>query len=200
MALARALYENGDADEACALLDGVLITSPDNLLANRIMAEICIQRGEADRARVAIRRILAVDPADKHCTELLKSIEALVPASPKPVPPKPAAPPEPAAPAPFAPVPVKISPPAEAEVPVPPVNVRTATLAELYLRQGHAAEALEVYRELLVRDPDNGAYAQRARELGSRMAVKSAPQDPAVIKRKVLNTLLTRIGERRRSA
>ena len=42
MALARASYEYGDTDVAQELLEAVLRTSPDNLLANRILAEIYV--------------------------------------------------------------------------------------------------------------------------------------------------------------
>lgn len=45
------------------------------------------------------------------------------------------------------------SPPASQE-PEPPATV---TLADLYLRQGHAAEAERLYREVLDREPDNTA-------------------------------------------
>ncbi|MFH1016760.1 MAG: tetratricopeptide repeat protein [Pseudomonadota bacterium] len=201
MALARAHYENGDADQAQELLENVLATAPDNLLANRILAEICAQKGDKDRARVAIRRILSVDAADKHSNDLLKSLEtspkAAAKAAPAPIPS-----------APTPPTPQALTP-QEVVVAVPesdPVGtamgegVRTVTVAELYLRQGHTTEALEVYRELAIREPGNDAYTDKVRQLEGRVVRRPAAPDPLAGKRRVLETLLARIGERRRNA
>ncbi|HWN45117.1 MAG TPA: tetratricopeptide repeat protein [Thermoanaerobaculia bacterium] len=64
----------------------------------------------------------------------------------------------------FAPIPPP-APPAEepaedlwGDEPVQPAEpVATATLGEIYLRQGHADEAERIFREVLEREPDNGA-------------------------------------------
>lgn len=45
------------------------------------------------------------------------------------------------------------------------MSVATATLADLYERQGHVAEALAMYRQLLAGDPDDPRLQRRVREL-----------------------------------
>lgn len=68
-------------------------------------------------------------------------------------------------------------PPAVAEEPEPavaePEPVFTEAMAELYASQGHLVQALEVYRELMARDPDGGRFAARVVEL--EMFVGGAP-------------------------
>ena len=59
----------------------------------------------------------------------------------------------------------------------------TETMAELYLQQGFADEALAIYRQLLAQQPDDQALAQRvaALERGAHWAVGEGvvPRDPA---------------------
>ena len=56
------------------------------------------------------------------------------------------------------------TPPAEPPV-GEPAPVMTETMAELYARQGHLAEALNVYRVLAARQPNDSRIAVRIREL-----------------------------------
>jgi hypothetical protein len=67
------------------------------------------------------------------------------------------------------------APPAADEPRPDPAGLSSSTLAELYFSQGFTDKAIEVYRELLLREPENerargrvtelmGLQAQRARE------------------------------------
>lgn len=67
------------------------------------------------------------------------------------------------------------SPPASQE-PEPPATV---TLGELYLRQGHAAEAERIFREVLEREPDNAAARAGLAQLAPLPEPEPAPE-PAV--------------------
>jgi hypothetical protein len=58
---------------------------------------------------------------------------------------------------PFAVTPGKAPAPAEAPAEVPEEAPATATLGELYLRQGHHAEAERIFRAVLQQDPANAA-------------------------------------------
>lgn len=63
--------------------------------------------------------------------------------------------------------------------PVQPAQpVATATLGELYLRQGHADEAERIFREVLEREPGNGAALaglERVEEIRREPAAPAAP-------------------------
>jgi len=56
-----------------------------------------------------------------------------------------------------------------------PELVVTETMAEVFLRQGHLAEAITVYRELVRRGPAGDQLAGRLAELEARQAAASAP-------------------------
>jgi len=64
----------------------------------------------------------------------------------------------------------------------PGLELATPTLADLYLRQGHAEEAIQVYRRMLARDPTNRAIRAKLKALGA------PPADRA--KAKLLEILL----------
>jgi len=53
----------------------------------------------------------------------------------------------------------------EPSVPEPPPVMASATIAELYVTQGFTDKGVEVYRELLAADPFNAGYEQRLMEL-----------------------------------
>ena len=44
-------------------------------------------------------------------------------------------------------------------------GIQTQTLAEVYARQGHYAEACEIYEALLIKQPDSEELMTRLREL-----------------------------------
>jgi len=56
-----------------------------------------------------------------------------------------------------------------------PELVVTETMAEVFLRQGHLAEAITVYRELVRRGLGGGQLASRLADLEARQAAESAP-------------------------
>jgi tetratricopeptide (TPR) repeat protein len=68
----------------------------------------------------------------------------------------------------------EVAPAPAAEAPEPaigePEPIMTETMAELYARQGHTAEALRVYRALAERQPADARLRDRIRELESRTA------------------------------
>jgi tetratricopeptide (TPR) repeat protein len=91
----------------------------------------------------------------------------------------------------------------EAAPPPPPVSAppaaepepATATLGDLYLRQGHAGEAERIFREVLRREPDNAAaQAGLARAaVQAPPAASAVPIDGRARKVQLLNDYLDRI-------
>ena len=86
--------------------------------------------------------------------------------------------------------PVEPAPAAEPEdevatpSPVPPVldEIETPTMAELYASQGYFDRAVAVYRNLLVRSPNETQYRERIEELemlANAAALPKAPVPPA---------------------
>ena len=54
------------------------------------------------------------------------------------------------------------------------MGIRTATIAELYVAQGHADQAIDIYRELLVNTPGNQEFEARISELERLISEKDS--------------------------
>ena len=126
--------------------------------------------------------------------------EPPIEAAPPPFEPPPPAPPIEVAPAPAAPF---EPPPAEPAPPAP--DLSSATLAELYFNQGYTDKALDVYRQLLDREPGNERARARIAELEAldrhlRAEEARGPQpepggaaDPAAARRKAIERTIARL-------
>jgi tetratricopeptide (TPR) repeat protein len=182
MALARVCFEYGDLDPAGELLEEILTFAPDNLLGNRLLAQIHLLQNDPGKARPLVRQLLLLDPNDPWAKRQSTFLE-------KEVPP----------PAPVISTMVE-SPPVEPtiveEKSTPPVPTRTVTLAELYRSQGHDDRALEIYRELLRSDPGNPSLVRAVGEL--ERGREEVPGLSSLRRGALLETLLGRIRERRR--
>ncbi len=53
----------------------------------------------------------------------------------------------------------------------------TATLAELFIKQGHLEQGIEVYRQLVAKEPGNAKYAERLKELNPEGATGEGIMD-----------------------
>lgn len=134
------------------------------------------------------------------------AIAAPVPPPPIPVPERavPAAPPLP--PPVFAPSPPPPTPPRMDVAPAPEADELTSsTLAELYFNQGFTDKAIEVYRQLLQREPRNQhgrtrlaeleALERRLEEEEARVAAPAGggPADAATARRQAIERTITRL-------
>ena len=78
-------------------------------------------------------------------------------------------------------------------------GVRTQTLAEIYARQGHYAEACEIYEALLAERPEDGDLTERLTQL--KVAWEDQREGESRRDRSDrLRTLLQRVRARRRAS
>jgi len=82
---------------------------------------------------------------------------------------------------------------AEGESSVPPLA--SATLAELYQKQGLTDQALEVYRQLSTEDPDNLELRRRIRDLEEGQTAVDIDQSPEVAESEELEPQETPVAE-----
>jgi tetratricopeptide (TPR) repeat protein len=122
-----------------------------------------IDRGEADKAA---HRESATAPAESAPAFNLPFLEGLTSPAPEPAPA------------------VVESPPPTAAAQDAAAAFVTETMAELYVKQGHREQALDVYRQLVQRQPNDAALAARLRELegGAQQtpARRSEPEEPTL--------------------
>ena len=170
MALARACFEKGLQAQGLAALEKVVRITPENLEAQKKLSQIYLDAADYGAAKQALAIILSLNPNDVESQIFYNTL------------PKEAAPAE-AEPegegeeeiiyelteeiveeeisADFA----EAAFPEESPAPQPELPVVTATMAELYARQGFTSQAAAIYRELLAREPDNPSLLQRLQEL-----------------------------------
>jgi tetratricopeptide (TPR) repeat protein len=165
--LGQAYFEQRKFKEAKVELEQVLKANPDNLLALRKLSVIYRMEGERDKAKRCCEQLLAANPKDAEARTLLEELAAAaskeeatsIPISDAPLESQLLSP-TPSSSAPTAPQPVQARDEDEASE----EELVSPTLAQLYLEQGHYAQAVRVYDELLRRDPHNGTY-QQARKM-----------------------------------
>ena len=139
LALARAWYDKGRPEEAGEELVKVLELRPDNLAALRLMGLVRKRMGAWEAAHKVYQTILFYHPADPEALDEEAYLSRIL----------------------NTPAAETGEPPPET-VPVEPVNdqkapgirrIATRTMAELYVKQGYLEDAVEIYKELLDRDP-----------------------------------------------
>jgi len=137
--LARIQAQRGLLDESIATFERALVLDGDNVDALKGLAKILIAKDNNRRARVLLDRVLAIQPGDRTTRQML---ELLGPPPETPV----------------------------SEAPAPPSSedidaITTATIAEIYIKQGYPRRALQVFRGLLAAHPDSARYHRRVEEL-----------------------------------
>jgi len=216
MALGRALYEKGSRDEAKAALEKVVLATPENLLAQRILSHIYQEEGNLTAAERALRLLVTFNPEDKESSIALEVLQRSMHQSEDS---EPLSAPSPVLIDYSSEEPLGLSCPAE-EVPlsvstpleglpesIDPEDVHdqswtaedsftfdetpetetgifplpTVTLAELYEGQGFLEKALEVYRDLLNKDPASHLLKEKAAALSMRLAGESNLPSPESI-------------------
>ena len=69
-------------------------------------------------------------------------------------------------------------------------QIKTKTMAEIYLKQGHLEEAYEIFRTLAEKDPEDREVAEKLRTLGQTLGlVTPAILPEARSKNETLQTL-----------
>lgn len=162
VALGRALAEKGDPAAASYAYRQALALDPVNLAALTGLASSCLGCGQKEEALALLTQAQSIDPDDEVVKQLFPVVKKLA-ALPSPA----------SAPS----VQSSLVPPHEmtkvveeepsdrgvGATPLP--SIATATLADIYIRQGFFERALKVFSDLLVEDPRNTEIRRRYDEL-----------------------------------
>jgi predicted Zn-dependent protease len=147
VALARAYADSGKADMARQELEKVVSAAPDNIAAQKLLAEIYRKDHLTDLLEKTCYRILALDATDAQAREALDWVRGQRENAGEP----------------------------EAggtEENYPP-RIVTRTLAEIYASQGYSQRAFEIYEELSMRDPANPLFHARLAELKEKLIARN---------------------------
>lgn len=202
MVLGRALFEQGNRDEARASLEKVVLATPENLIAQRILSQIYQEEGNLIAAERALQLLVTFNPGDTESSLALEALQRSMQTSMDNEPLS-----SPALNVPEVESAEEASGTIEAEqssssfdlddsfefgdtvdahvgsgsagddlledgAPAAEPGIEplaTVTLAELYEGQGFLEKALEIYRDLLNKDPESLRLKERVTDLSIRL-------------------------------
>ena len=76
VALARALFDKGEYENAVKELGPVVLDAPDNLVAQRLMAEACLILGRLSESLASYKMLLFFMPRDVEIARLVQELES----------------------------------------------------------------------------------------------------------------------------
>ncbi|WP_081425065.1 tetratricopeptide repeat protein [Syntrophotalea carbinolica] len=151
--LGRAQMQYGELDNAERSFQKALDIDPQSVAALKNMAKLYVFRGEREQACGLLARAVDSTPEDPVLANLHKSLLTAANA------------PEPVS------ATASCSDTSEHTAPF-----ATATVADLYVRQGHLEQARDIYRQLLQAQPDDVSLEQRLTHVETLLAEQPVPE------------------------
>ena len=173
--LGRCYLETGRIVEARKELEKVAQVIEECLPVYKLLSQVYLEEKDVDKALEVLRKTLYFPRAEEGPPKKVTPLEmdllhrgirpafATPPSFQKPSPPSPVEVPE-------------EKKAEEEEKPAKPI-MQTDTLAEIYIKQGHPEQALEVYQDILAKDPQNKAAKEKYEALKRTMG-KDPKEEP----------------------
>ncbi len=185
--LGRVYAQRGDGFAAAASFEKALRFEPESLPAFKGLVKVLLADGEKQQALEVVEKAVQIHPEDPALQKVFASFKS---SAPQPEPPVPAEAPEMFETAETSPAeqpataarsrrPVSLRPQVETIDPI-----TTATIADIYIRQGFPQRALKVYRDLLKADPHNIEIREKLVTLKLELEAQAeaeAPPEPAPV-------------------
>lgn len=166
--LGRCYLETGRIVEARKELERVARVVEECLPVYKLLSKVYLEEKDVEKALEVLRKTLYFPPAEEGLPKKVTPLEMeMLHRGSRP----PFATPPPfqkPSQAPQVPVTEEKKPVGEEEIPAKP-PIPTDTLAEIYIKQGHLDRALEVYQDILAKDPDNAAVREKCESLKNRI-------------------------------
>lgn len=153
--LAETYFEAGLISQAEAELEKVTTQIADLISSYKLQAEIFAKQGRENEALEVLRVYLAHQANDQEALNLLESL--LEPTEGAPI---------------------GEPPPTSEKREVPKIS--TATLAEIHFNQGHIQEAIDIYEEVVAKNPENEPSRKRLKELKNMKVADAAIEDKEI--------------------
>lgn len=155
--MGRILGQMGRLDESMSAYAKALSIDRQSQSALIGLARLHLIRGERDQARKILHQAQEFHPTDEKIADMINALDlprpwaeikqAVIPQAPTPA--KPATPAEPGEP------------------------IATATLAEIYVKQGLLDKAVAVYQGILEQNPENGRARERILQLQQQLGTEA---------------------------
>ena len=153
--LGRIFMEQSKIQEAIHEFDKILESDPENMMAHSLLGSVYVKKGDYQAAIDEYQKILSLNPDDEEIQVFLKKAIEQAAA-------------------------VQKSDPEDKQRPIPTEkkpsdssSTASLTIADLYMKQDHVDKAIEVYEELLVKDPQNSLVRQKLAEANRKKLEKA---------------------------
>jgi predicted Zn-dependent protease len=166
--LGRCYLETGRIVEARKELERVAQVVEECLPVYKLLSKVYLEEKDVEKALEVLRKTLYFPPAEEGLPKKVTPLEMeMLHRGSRPPFATPPAFQQPSQ-APQSPVTEEKKTVAEEEIPAKP-PIPTDTLAEIYITQGHLDRALEVYQDILAKDPENAAVREKCESLKNRI-------------------------------
>lgn len=159
-AMGRILGQMGRIDEAMEAYDKALSIDPESESALVGLARLHLIRGDRDQARKILAEAKRSHPGEDRISDMLKALDL----------------PRPWEQIKQAPSAVALTATTETVVDEQGEPIPTATLAEIYARQGLTDKAIKIYNEILEKNPGNSNAQERLLQLQSKAGSELQPE------------------------
>jgi tetratricopeptide (TPR) repeat protein len=183
--LGRCYLETGRIVEARKELERVAQVVEECLPVYKLLSKVYLEGKDVEKALEVLRKTLYFPPAEAGPPQKVTPLEMEMLhrgsrppfATPPPFQKPSQAPPQ-------GPVTEEKKPIEEEEIPAKP-PIPTDTLADIYIKQGHLDRALEVYQDILAKDPDNAATREKCESLKNRIVQAQKTESGLKVQKKL---------------
>ncbi len=130
--LGKCYYDNGASERSKTEFERVLELDPENMVALKFLGDIFSGENKKEKAAEYYGELLSIDPTNREVKKLLDQLTEK-----------------------FTPKPIDLDEDESVEVSGKVTEPATMTLAGIYAAQGYYSRAMDIYRGILDKDPNN---------------------------------------------
>ncbi len=154
--LGKCYYDNGASERSKSEFERVLELDSENMVALKFLGDIFFAEDDKEKATRFYRDLLAIDPTNKEVKELLDEFDGE-----------------------FSPKSIDLENDENIERVTKETEPATMTLAGIYAAQGYFTRALEIYRGVLKKDPDNREAQKMIEQIKARESSAESEREEA---------------------
>ncbi len=154
--LGKCYYDNGASERSKSEFERVLELDSENMVALKFLGDIFFAEDDKEKAVRFYRELLAIDPTNNEVKELLAEFDGE-----------------------FRPKSIDLENDENIERVTKETEPATMTLAGIYAAQGYFARALEIYRGVLKKDPDNREAQKMIEQIKARESSTESEREEA---------------------
>ena len=154
--LGKCYYDNGASERSKAEFERVLEFDSENMVALKFLGDILFAEDNKEKAVGYYNELLSIDPTNQEVKRLLDQLSEE-----------------------FSPKSIDLDDDKNIERSTKETGPTTMTLAGIYAAQGYYSRALEIYKGVLKKDPDNKEALGMIKQIKARESAKESEREKA---------------------